>query len=168
MDEIFSKSRVPNSELFALNDNLVVQLLSSFDGRQIYPEPKIETKKAVFKEAEKENRESEGWDQVPDGVYYLHHHVKGFGTVKAIMRVEDGAFIVEKGSTCSPIQKDSKHAPGLLKQAVIKNNILQEDVVCPSPSTAGWIVLNKSNNGWVEWKNEEGKPIDIYRNKVSV
>lgn len=38
LDEIFNKSQVPNSELFALDADLVVQLLSSFEGRQVYPE----------------------------------------------------------------------------------------------------------------------------------
>lgn len=38
LDEIFSKSRVLNTELFALDVDLVVQLLSSFDGIQIFPE----------------------------------------------------------------------------------------------------------------------------------
>ena len=34
LDEIVSRSRVPNSELFALDVDLVVQLLSSFEGTQ--------------------------------------------------------------------------------------------------------------------------------------
>lgn len=80
--------------------------------------------------------------------------------------MEDGAFIVEKGSICSPIQKNSKRTPELLKKAVIRDNVLQEDVVCPSPSSAGWIVLNQSNNGWKEWKNSDGKPIGIYRTTI--
>ena len=33
LDEIFSKSRVPGSELFALDIDLVIQLLSSLEGR---------------------------------------------------------------------------------------------------------------------------------------
>ncbi|MFQ8945140.1 GIY-YIG nuclease family protein [Veillonella rogosae] len=33
LDDIFSKSRVLNSELFALDLDLVIQLLSSFEGR---------------------------------------------------------------------------------------------------------------------------------------
>lgn len=33
LDEIFSKSRVPNSELFALGADLVIQLLSSLLGK---------------------------------------------------------------------------------------------------------------------------------------
>ena len=36
LDDIFSKSRVPNSELFSLDVDLVIQLLSSFEGKQIY------------------------------------------------------------------------------------------------------------------------------------
>lgn len=35
LDEIFSKSRVPGSELFALDIDLVIQLLSSFEGCQV-------------------------------------------------------------------------------------------------------------------------------------
>ncbi len=38
-----------------------------------------------------------------------------------------------------------------------------EDVICNSPSTAGWVVLGSANNGWNVWKNELGEPIDIYR-----
>ncbi len=38
LHEIFSKHRVGNSELFALDQDLVRQLLLSFDGKVIYPE----------------------------------------------------------------------------------------------------------------------------------
>ena len=34
--ELFSKSNVPNTELFATDVNLVVQLLSSLEGKQVY------------------------------------------------------------------------------------------------------------------------------------
>lgn len=49
LDNIFSKSQVPGTELFALDVNLVVQLLSSFEGTVIYP--KTETKDEIFDEA---------------------------------------------------------------------------------------------------------------------
>lgn len=49
LHNIFSKSQVPGTELFALDVNLVVQLLSSFEGRVIYP--KTETKDEIFDEA---------------------------------------------------------------------------------------------------------------------
>jgi hypothetical protein len=38
LHEIFSKHQVGNSELFALDQDLVRQLLLSFDGNVIYPE----------------------------------------------------------------------------------------------------------------------------------
>lgn len=163
LDEIFSKSRVPNSELFALDADLVVQLLSSFDGTQIYPKPEMELKKDVFEEATKEYKNIAGWEKVPDGEYQLSHNIKGFGNVTARMRVEDGSFVVLKGSVCCPIRQDEKRCPDVAKTAIVKDNILQEDVVCSSPSMAGWVVLNRSNNGWVEWKNSAGNPIDVYR-----
>lgn len=40
--KIFSRSRIPDTELFALDVDIAVQLLSSFEGRQIFP--KTETK----------------------------------------------------------------------------------------------------------------------------
>ncbi len=49
LHDIFSKSNVPNTELFSLDANLVVQLLSSFEGRQVYPQEI--TKEEVFETA---------------------------------------------------------------------------------------------------------------------
>ena len=40
------------------------------------------------------------------------------------MRVVDGLFIVEKGSTCAPIIND-EWAPEARRNAIIKDNILQ-------------------------------------------
>ena len=37
LDSLFDKSRLQNSELFALDIDMAIQLLSSFDGRQVYP-----------------------------------------------------------------------------------------------------------------------------------
>ena len=161
LDDIFSKSRVPNTELFALDIDLVVQLLSSFDGKQVYP--KTETKKEVFEKATKERNVKADWDKIPDGVYHLSETRKGFGSVKATMRVEDGLFIVEKGAVCAPVVAD--WAPEARVNAVIKDNILQDDVECNSPSTAAWIAMGKASNGWVVWKTADGKPIDMYRKK---
>ena len=47
LDDIFSKARVPGSELFALDINLAIELLSSFEGRQIYPKSSTESKSKV-------------------------------------------------------------------------------------------------------------------------
>ena len=161
LDDIFSKSRVPNTELFALDIDLVVQLLSSFDGQQIYP--KAETKEEVFQKATKERSAKIDWEKIPDGKYKLCQNRKRFGKVIASMRVEEGLFIVEKGSICAPVTAD--WAPEVRRNAVIENNVLQENVECNSPSTAAWIAMGKATNGWEVWKNEKNQPIDIYRNK---
>ena len=161
LDEIFSKSRVPNTELFALDIDLVVQLLSSFDGDQLYPEKK--SKEDVFKKAVRDRIIKANWDKIPEGRYHLCEMKKGFGKVEATMRVEDGLFIVEKGSICAPVK--DKWMPEVRKNAVIKDNVLQEDIECNSPSTAGWIAMGTANNGWNIWKDDEERPIDIYRQK---
>ena len=54
LHEIFSKSQVGNTELFALNKDLVIRLLSSFEGKQIFPE---QEKKDSFEQAEMANQE---------------------------------------------------------------------------------------------------------------
>jgi hypothetical protein len=157
LHDIFSKSNVPNTELFALDIELVVQLLSSLDGKQVYP--KDISKEDVFDTATDErqiNVNSVTKYTVPDGIYHLKK-----GSVKATMRVEDKKFIVEKGSQCFPCDKDGM--PEARKKAKINNGILEEDVVCNSPSTAGWVILGNYNNGWKMWKNSDNKPIDIYR-----
>ena len=161
LDEIFSKSQVPNSELFALDADLVVQLLSSFEGKQVYPEPDEVTKQEVFAVATKEHSVKADWARIPDGEYYCSQVIKGFGKVTATMCVEDGTFIVKKGSVCVP-PKDG-WVPAALKTAPIKDNILQDDVSTNSPSTAGWIVLGHANNGWALWKDKDGNPIDVHR-----
>lgn len=159
LDEIFEKSQVPNSELFALDVDVVVQLLSSFEGKQIYPE--TITKEEVFSTATAEHQVKADWGLVPDGEYILEQKIKGFGKASAKMRAEDGTFIVLKGSVCAPTKPG--WAPEVRKIAPIKNNILLDDVVANSPSMAGWIVLGHSNNGWMVWKDKDGKPIDLYR-----
>ena len=157
LHDIFSKSNVPNTELFALDADLVVQLLASLDGKQIYP--KTITKEESFDTAADERQTNVDLrPTVPDGIYYLD---TGHGRAK--MRVEGKKFIVEKESHCLPCEKD--WMPEARKIAIIENGVLQKDVVCNSPSTAGWVVLGRANNGWSVWKNKNGAPIDIYRNQ---
>ncbi len=161
LDEIFGKSRVPNSELFALDSDLVVQLLSSFEGKQIFP--KEISKETVFEEATAERQVKADWALIPDGEYYLSQSVKGVGKITATMRVESGTMTVLKGCTCAP--EGQRWVPEARKTAPIINGVLQDDVTVSSPSTAGYIVLGKANNGWTTWKDKGGKPIDIYRKK---
>lgn len=161
IDDIFSKSKVHNTELFALDVDLAVQLLSSFEGNKIYPKDK--TKDQVFNEATKEREINSNDGDLPDGKYFFNRKVKGFGESKGVAIVEDGDFTVLKGATCAP--ESTGFVPTVRKNAKIKNNILVEDVKCNSPSAAGWLISGKSNNGWTEWKDEDGNIIDKYRLK---
>ena len=155
LQDIFSKSNVPNTELFALDADLVVQLLASLDGEQIYP--KTITKEESFDIAADERRMNAVTRYtVPAGIYYLR--TRGG---QASMRVEGKEFIVEQGSHCLPCEKD--WMPEARRTAVIEDGILRREVRCGSPTTVGWVVLGRSNNGWTEWKNAEGKPITVYR-----
>lgn len=161
LDEIFAKSNVQGSELFALDADLVVQLLSSFEGRQVYPEAM--TKEEVFTVATEERKDKDNLALIPNGEYYLEQNVNGFGVVKGTMHVENGVFTVLKCAVCAPT-KDG-WAPEARRLAIIKDNTLMEDVVTKSPTTAAWVVVGKRNSGWFMWKDKEGNLIDIYRKK---
>ncbi len=160
IDEIFSKSKVPNTELYALDVDLAIQLLSSFEGIQVYPENK--SKEDTFKTVTEEREAQTDLRYLPDGEYYLSRKVNNFQTDgRAIKKGEK--FKVLKGSICAPIISGS--IPEIRKNVFIENDILQEDVLCNSPSSAGLIVIGKSNNGWSEWKDKEGRKINFYREK---
>ncbi|STO01070.1 T5orf172 domain [[Eubacterium] infirmum] len=159
--DIFSKSRIAGTELFALDIEIAKSLLSSLDGKQIYPKNK--SKKEVFKESTEEIKLKTEGGFVPDGEYLLNRNIKGFGKVCGKAIVKDGLFTVLKGSICGNTGKE--YVPSIRQNAKIKDNILQEDIICMSPSSAGWIVIGKSNNGWIEWKDLQGNPIEKYRDK---
>ncbi len=159
--DIFSKSRIVGTELFALDIEVAKSLLSSLDGKQIYPKDK--SKKEVFKESTEEIKLKTEVEFVPDGEYVLNRNIKGFGKVNGKAIVKDGVFKVLKGSFCGNTGKG--YIPSIRRNAKIKDNILQEDIVCMNPSSAGWIVIGKSNNGWVEWKDLQGNLIERYRDK---
>ena len=159
--DIFSKSRIGNTELFALDIEVAKSLLSSLDGKQVYPKDK--NKKEVFKESTEEIKLKTNEGFIPDGEYVLNRNVKGFGKVKGKALVKDGIFTVLKGSLCGNTGKG--YVPSIRRNAKIKENILLEDIVCMNPSSAGWIIMGKSNNGWIEWKDSEGNSIEKYRDK---
>lgn len=163
LDQIFERGRVPNSELFALDPELVVKLLSSFEGAQVYP--KGESKKEAFEEAQKEEEktppEPTTGHVVPDGVYTLKMKTKG-SQVTAVMRVAGEEYIVLKGSVLAPdaIKLLQKKGEGHL---VDGNGVLRADISVASPSSAATCVTGRSINGWTSWKNEAGEYINVYR-----
>ena len=159
--DIFSKSRIIGTELFALDIEIAKSLLASLDGKQIYPKDK--SKKEVFKESTEEIKLKMNERFIPDGEYVLNRNIKGFGKVKGKAIVKNGVFVLLKGSFCNNI--DKKHVPSIRRNAKIKDNILQEDIICMNPSSAGWVIIGKSNNGWKEWKDLQGNSIEKYRDK---
>ena len=159
--DIFSKSKIAGTELFALDIEIAKSLLASLDGKQIYPKDK--SKKEVFKESTEEIKLKSDVGFIPDGDYVLNRNIKGFGKVNGKATVKDGVFKVLKGSLCGNTGKG--YIPFIRRNAKIKDNILQEDIVCMTPSSAGWIVIGKPNNGWLEWKDLQGNSIEKYRDK---
>ena len=159
LHEIFSKSRVPNTELFALDVALVTQLLSSFEGRQVYPE--IETKEEVYNKSKYEFKSKQEVNQIPNGTYTLDRNIKRYGKVSATMEVEDGILTVKSGAKCATLVSDSP--PKDVLSANILNNVLQEDQIFTSPSSAAFLVVGNNVNGWMYWRNKDGELIDIYR-----
>lgn len=159
LHSIFEKSMVANTELFAVDIDVVKSLLSSFDGNKIYPRDK--TKEEVFAESTEERELKNDNGFLPDGKYALRRNIKGFGEVHGKAVVEDGVFTLLKGSRCG--NTSSGYIPSIRKNAKIVDNILQEDIICNNPSSAGWVVIGKSNNGWKEWKDSNGDTIEKHR-----
>lgn len=84
-------------------------------------------------------------------------------TVEASAKQTPEGFVVLKGSKIAPSSgTDNTIAPGNRKKreiCKIENNILQEDVLFNSPSSAAQFVTGKSCNGWTSWKTKEGKTL---------
>ena len=93
LDSLFSRSRVSNTEIFSMNVNEVIQLLSSFEGKIVYPPQ--ESKSEIFVQA----TEAVESALIPNGVYYLKTAVRGKGVqVNATMTAQTGNLTVLKGA----------------------------------------------------------------------
>lgn len=165
LDDIFSKSRVHNTELFSLDVDLVVQLLSSFEGRQIYPE--VESKEEAFTKATAERREHADASLVPDGTYYMERKLKKDGNklFKVQMVVEEGNFIIRAGQRVSTTE-GAGLTPGIRKiraANIDDKGVVLDDVSFDSPSGAGCFVIGASCDGWKNWRTKGKQAIDIYR-----
>ena len=162
---IFEKSRVSDTELFALDANVVVQLLASFDGTVIFP--KTETKDEIFDSA----TDSSASKLIPNGTYTFKRKKSSDNKiVRATAVIYSGRWTILKGSVLG-IREDAgvSHKAKVVRAGLPldDNGRLLEDIdlgEC-SPSFAGTVVMNQSNNGWGDWKNSDGQSIDIYRKK---
>lgn len=162
---IFEKSRVADTELFALDVNIVTQLLSSFDGIVVFP--KTETKSEVFDTAV-DNAKGK---LLPNGTYTFQKKKKSDNrVVKATATIDYGRWTLLKGSilgVSEDVGVSRKAKTQRMSMPIDSNGKLLEDTELGecSPSFAGSIVMNQSNNGWTDWKDKDGHPVDIYRKK---
>ena len=163
LDDIFSRSRVPNSELFALDVDLVVQLLSSFEGTQVYPT--VQPKSQSFAAATQGHAQATQ-GVVPDRTYYLKRKLKSANKVAtATMLVKGGKFVVPKGTEVSLVE-GAGLSPGVQRLRALyvdENGVSTEDVEFASPSGAGSFVIGASCGGWVTWKTASGDKFDVFR-----
>lgn len=162
LDDIFAKARVPGSELFALDINLAIELLASFEGRQIYPKTSTESKSRIFDAAAKNHQENTGIRYIPDGTYYLERkrpplHVE---TV-----VENGALTICAGQHVAEHESDSigDRVRELRHRNVGADGTVRADMHFSSPSQAGAFATGHSCNGWAQWKTQDGRSIDAFR-----
>ena len=160
---LFQRSCVGNTELYSLDLNQVIQLLSSFEGKQIYP--KEETKEEVFEQATDAAESS----FLKPGIYTLEGNVKtknGKENVKAFLNVKDGKLTLLKGAILSSESHINTKGYAIARDLASKTgNILNEDIECDSVSMAAAIVCGSNQNGWTRWKDSNGNLIDSYRKK---
>ena len=160
---IFEKSRVSDTELFALDVNIAVQLLSSFDGKVVYP--KTESKDDIF-DAATDNSKSK---LIPNGTYTFERKKQSDNkVVHATAVITNGRWTLLKGSVLGMAEDVGVSQKAKAVRATLpldSKGKLLEDVELGdcSPSFAGAVVMNQSNNGWTDWKNSDGQPVDIYR-----
>ena len=164
---IFDKSKVADTELFALDINIAMQLLSSFEGKVVYP--KSETKEEVFDSA----TDSKTGQLIPDGTYKLtKKKVSDNKTIHATAVVTGGKWKLLQGSVLGIIEDAGVSQKAKMIRATLhlgSDGTLWDDAdlgEC-APSLAGTIVMNASDNGWSDWKNTSGQPVDIYRQKAT-
>lgn len=162
---IFEKSRVADTELFALDINIVTQLLSSFDGVVVFP--KTETKAEVF-DAAVDNATGK---LLPDGRYTFRRRKKSDNrVVRAAAVIDHGRWTLLKGSVLGVTENigvSQKARAFRLNMQIDSGGVLLEDTelgAC-SPSFAGVIVMNQSTNGWITWKDKDGNSVEKYKKK---
>lgn len=102
----------------------------------------------------------------------LELSVKG---IKAEGDLIDDGFVVFKGSVATKKVLPSCRGTIInLREKLIEDDIIKEkdgklyfaeDYIFSSPSTAGGVILGRATNGWVTWKNKEGKTLDELKRK---
>ena len=160
---IFEKSQLSNTELFSLDIDTATQLLSSFEGDVVYP--KNESKTDIFNDAT-DNSKSR---LIPDGEYHFEKKkVSDNKKVMATAIISNGKWTLKQGSVLGITEDAGGSNKAKSTRATMPlddNGMLLEDYelgYC-TPSFVGNVVMNASDNGWQDWKNSKGEPVDKYR-----
>lgn len=79
--------------------------------------------------------------------------------------LDDGSFLILKGSKIAVGTTPSCSDNTITSRAKLplKSNILQKDVIMPSPSAASNVVSGANSNGWDEWTDKSGVTLGNYR-----
>ncbi len=165
--DIFGKSRIANSECFAVNKDLVIQLLSSFEGDKIFPED--ETKEEIFDKATKNYIQSNDTSviiQLDDNDHDLLLYLKNNRGAKATGVFRNRKMVVKKNSrisddVCTSFENHHYFTlrKNLIRGGIILNKIFNRDFEFDSPSAASAVVLGRSSNGLDDWKTRDGRKL---------
>lgn len=101
------------------------------------------------------------------------HIARGFDA-KGIFNMEDHSLVVLKGSKINPRELSSltksfaATRERLMSEHTYVDNgerIVRDDIPFSAPSTASRFCIGGSSNGWMDWKDLDGNPLDKYRNR---
>ena len=93
---------------------------------------------------------------------HLERTIKKIGKIEADGMQPAEGFVVLKGSRISPVEDDTIRSGVRQQRKAAKiddNNILLEDMLFSSPSSAASFVIGKSTNGLIYWKDREGQTL---------
>ena len=111
--------------------------------------------------------EVENRKKIPNGIYTMNRKLKRLNdqSFSATMEVKDGKFILKAGSQIAPGSGSGLNASieEVRNNTPLEDGILKSDIEMNSPSACGIFVIGGPCNGWTNWKNADGKSIDIYR-----
>ncbi len=91
---------------------------------------------------------------------------------RGLFNVEGHTLTVLKGSRINPVHLDNISPAGRKKRDILfgkytelkdGERTVKDDVCFDSPSGAAQFCVGGSSNGWLEWKDEEGKELKAYR-----
>lgn len=92
---------------------------------------------------------------------HLERTIKDYGKVEADGARTSEGFVVLQGSHIA--KENDDNIPKVIKEqrrnASVIDGVLQEDVLCSSPSYAAIFVIGKSANGLTSWKDKDGRTL---------